>query len=471
MSASHQPSGGLVLLTGVSGYIGGRLLPILQAQGVRLRCLVRHPDALAAPLDAEVVQGDVLDPASLRLALSGVETAYYLVHSMGAPGDFSEMDRRAATNFGAAAAAAGVSRIIYLGGLGDETSDLSAHLRSRQETGALLRRAGVQVVEFRSSIVIGDGSFSFELVRSLVDRLPVMLWPKWVSTTTQPIAIADLLAYLAAARTLPAGPSIVYEIGGPDVVSYGDIMKEYVQQRGLWRLFVAVPFLTPRLSSLWLRLVTPAHARVGRRLIDSLRNPTVVRDRAATRDFAIRPGSLPAAVRAALAAEAQPPARSARRIVDRRSILVDAPPAATFRPVARIGGREGWYLPGRSLADPRLARRIDRRRRHAPRPADGRGPASGRPARLLAGRGVRAGPAAATRRGDEGAGARVARVRRGGPGRRPTVGVEPDRHLRSARTVGPSLLVRALPAARPHLPRHARPDCGTRRRRPVRDGA
>ncbi len=202
---------------------------------------------------------------------------------MGASSDFADLDREAARNFGEAAREAGVRRIVYVGGLGDAGDDLSAHLRSRHETGDVLRESGVEVIEFRASIVIGSGSLSYEMVRALTERLPVMVCPRWVAIKAQPIAIEDLLAYLVAALDLPAGPSEVFEIGGPDVVSYGDIMREYARQRGLRRLMIPVPLLTPHLSSLWLALVTPLYARVGRKLISSIRNATVVRDGRALR--------------------------------------------------------------------------------------------------------------------------------------------------------------------------------------------
>ena len=271
----------LVCLTGGTGYIGGRLLPLLEERGVRLRCLARRPETLASRVAeaTEVVRADVLDRDSLIASLRGVDTAYYLVHSMGARGDFERSDRLAAENFAAAARENGVRRIVYLGGLGDPERQISAHLRSRQEVGTLLGASGAQVIEFRASIVIGSGSLSFELIRALVERLPVMVCPRWVATPAQPIAVEDVLAYLLAALDLPQGESRVFEIGGPDRVSYGDIMREYARQRGLRRWMISVPVLTPRLSSLWLGLVTPVYARVGRKLIDGVRSPTVVGDR------------------------------------------------------------------------------------------------------------------------------------------------------------------------------------------------
>lgn len=249
----------LVLLTGGTGYIGGRLLPLLERRGHRLRCLPRRPENLRPRVSGatEVAAGDVLDPDSLHTAITGVHTAYYLIHSMGASGDFERDDRQAAANFAAAAKQAGVHRIIYLGGLGNPKHGLSQHLRSRQETGEVLRASGVPVIELRASIIIGSGSLSFELIRALVERLPIMVCPKWVATPAQPIAIEDVLEYLVASLDLSDGGSRIFEIGGPDQVCYGDIMREYARQRGLTRLMIPVPVLTPYLSSLWLGLVTP----------------------------------------------------------------------------------------------------------------------------------------------------------------------------------------------------------------------
>jgi uncharacterized protein YbjT (DUF2867 family) len=236
----EQDAGPLVLLTGATGYVGGRLLSRLEQRGVRVRCLSRRPEALRGRVGptTETVAGDAFDRASLSAALQGVDTAYYLVHSMGADRDFEAMDRIAAANFAQAAHAAGVRRIIYLGGLGNPDQALSKHLRGRQETGDVLRTRHPQVVEFRASIVIGSGSLSFEMIRALVERLPVMICPRWVQVMAQPIAVEDLLAYLLEALDLADGPSSIYEIGGPDQVSYGQIMHEYARLRGLRRWMI-----------------------------------------------------------------------------------------------------------------------------------------------------------------------------------------------------------------------------------------
>ena len=315
-----------ILLTGATGYIGGRLLRILEKQGYRVRCLARRPEYVRqTPIaSTEVVAGDVLDRPSLDRALSGVETAYYLVHSLGSSGSFEESDRLAARNFGQAAKACGVKGIIYVGGLGSDQAALSPHLRSRQEVGHILRESGVPVLEFRASIVIGSGSLSFEMIRSLYS---------------------------------------MYEIGGADRVSYADIMREYARQRGLRIRMLPVPALTPYLSSLWLALVTPLYARIGRKLIESIIHPTVVRDDVALGKFAVRPIGIQEAIRRALAHEEREFAdtrwsdalsssgqqrswggvRFGTRLVDSRTLRVTAPAAAAFAPIQAIGGDTGWY--------------------------------------------------------------------------------------------------------------------------------
>jgi uncharacterized protein YbjT (DUF2867 family) len=358
---------GHILLTGATGYIGGRLLPLLAADGWRVRCLARQPEHLLLRVsdDVEVMQGDLLDVESLSAVMKGVEVAFYLVHSMGATGDFEKQDRMAAENCAAAASAAGVQRIIYLGGLGEDEPELSAHLRSRHEVGERLRAHGVPVIEFRASIIIGSGSLSFEMIRALVERLPVMVTPRWVQVTAQPIAIGDVLAYLLAALTIGTGNcSLTIEIGGPDRVSYGELMREYARQRGLRRVMIPVPLLTPRLSSLWLGLVTPLYARVGRKLVDSVRHPTLVRDDSARHLFPIRPFGVREAIARALqnedsrfaqtrwsdplSAGANAPrqwggTRFGNRLVDARSTHVAASPDKVFVALEHIGGEEGWH--------------------------------------------------------------------------------------------------------------------------------
>ncbi|MCX7386992.1 MAG: SDR family oxidoreductase [Planctomycetales bacterium] len=358
-------SGKRTLLTGATGYVGGRLLTLLQNQRVQVRCLTRRPEALEDRRSAttEIVAGDVLNRDSLKTIFDGVETAYYLVHSMGAEGNFEEQDRIAASNFAEAATLAGVHRIIYLGGLGNPDHELSKHLRSRQETGDALRAHHAQVIEFRASIVIGSGSLSFEMIRALVERLPVMICPRWVHVQAQPIAIEDLLAYLIAVLDFPTSGSQVFEIGGPDQVSYGQIMQEYARQRGLTRWMIPVPFLTPYLSSLWLGLVTPLYARVGRKLVESLRNPTLISNNLAATSFAVRPRTFREAIARAILNEdcefaatrwsdalssagevrSWGGSRFGSRLVDSRTSLVSVPAEQAFGPIRQIGGRTGWY--------------------------------------------------------------------------------------------------------------------------------
>ena len=356
---------GLILLTGATGYVGGRLLTKLVSEGRHVRCLSRRPDALRNRLDesVELVQGDVLDAPSLTSAFEGVETAFYFVHSMGDNQDFESQDRIAAENFSRAATAAGVKRIVYLGGLGNPDETLSKHLRSRQETGDVLRANHSQVIEFRASIVIGSGSLSYEMIRALVERLPVTICPKWVQVKAQPIAIEDLLAYLSASVDLTVSEPQIYEIGGPDQVSYGQLMQEYARQRGLTRWMIPVPLLTPYLSSLWLGLVTPLYARVGRKLVESLRNPTLISNNLAETVFHVRPRSVEQAISRALTNEDREYAetrwsdamsssgkpqswggdRFGSRLVDSRTVIVNVPPEQAFILVRRIGGQTGWY--------------------------------------------------------------------------------------------------------------------------------
>jgi uncharacterized protein YbjT (DUF2867 family) len=294
--------------------------------------------------------------------MQGVSAAYYLVHSMGAS-SFEERDREGAQNFAKAALAAGVERMVYLGGLGSDDEELSPHLRSRNEVGEILRTSGVPTIEFRASIVLGSGSLSFEMIRSLVEVLPIMITPSWVRVLAQPIAIDDLLDYLIAALEVPSADSRIYEIGGADQVSYGDLMREYGRQRGMRRPMIPVPVLTPYLSSLWLGLVTPLYARIGKKLIQSVKNPTVVRDTSALEDFPIKPRGMQESIACALRNEEHEFAetrwydafssgkgeghkgtvRYRNRLLDSRTEHVDLPPEAAFRPVKEIGGEKGWY--------------------------------------------------------------------------------------------------------------------------------
>ncbi len=354
-----------VLLTGATGYVGGRLLPRLEQSGVRLRCLTRRPEHLRGCTADDGDRAGRCAGPRLPYARDARNRYGVLPDSLDeCRGSFEQHDRDAAANFVRAAQSAGVRRIIYLGGLGQDDEQLSPHLRSRHEVGEIFQSSGLLVIEFRAAIVIGSGSLSFELVRSLVERLPVMICPRWVGVQTQPIAIEDLLDYLLAALDSEISSSCVLEIGGPDQVSYGDIMREYARQRGLHRWLISVPVLTPRLSSLWLGLVTPVYARVGRELVESLRNPTIVQDQTAQQAFSVRPRGLRAAIARALVNEDQELAQTrwsdalsasrglrnwagvkfGSRIVDSRTQDVAAPPSEAFRPIRQIGGRRGWYF-------------------------------------------------------------------------------------------------------------------------------
>ena len=363
---TDSPLGGTILLTGASGYIGGRLLSVLEKQRYKIRCLARRPEYLQSRTASttEIVSGDVLDRESLFAALRGIKTAYYMVHSMGSSGSFEQQDRQGATNFAEAAKSAGVERIIYLGGLGDEDESLSPHLRSRQEVGQILRdESGARVLEFRASIVIGSGSLSFEMIRALVERLPIMIMPRWVSVLAQPIAVEDLIQYLIKGIDLPMDDNLICEIGGADQVSYADIMRVYGRCRNIRTRMIPVPVLTPYLSSLWLGLVTPLYTRIGRKLIESIVHSTVVRDDTAHKLFDIQPMGIEAAIRHALDNEdhqfaetrwsdalssaGEPRSRFGvrfgSRFVDSRTLEVDCPPETAFKPIERIGGHTGYY--------------------------------------------------------------------------------------------------------------------------------
>ncbi|MCW3066374.1 MAG: NAD-dependent epimerase/dehydratase [Solirubrobacterales bacterium] len=352
-----------ILLTGATGYIGGRLLHRLQDADRHLRCLTRRPEALAGEIAAraEIVAGDLLDSESLTVAMRGVHTAYYLVHSMGASGDFKELDRLAAANFAGAARDAGVARIIYLGGLGSG-DDLSEHLASRHEVGRILHASGIVTIELRASIVIGSGSASFETVRAVVDRLPAIPAPSWVETAAQPIAIEDVIDYLVAANVLESTTSAVFEIGGGDRVSYADVMREYARQRNLRRRMIRMPLVTARASRLLLGVLTPTYGRIASAMVDSLRNETVVRGPIAREAFSIEPRGLAEAIERTLASEDRefaethwsealaPTPKSrwggvpfGRRMVSSRVVRVKRRADQAFVPIQRIGGYTGWY--------------------------------------------------------------------------------------------------------------------------------
>jgi uncharacterized protein YbjT (DUF2867 family) len=266
-----------VLVTGATGFVGSRLVPALRAAGHDIAVLVRDASAYDAPEDVRVVEGDLLEPGSFDAGLD-VDAAYYLVHSMRSGGDFEERDRRAAENFAAAATDAGVDRVIYLGGLGEDRDRLSEHLRSRREVERILGDGGYALTTLRAAILIGDGSASFEMIEQLSTRLPVMVTPRWVETKCQPIFVDDAIEYLVGVLDVSKTAGETYEIGGPEVLTYREILTRVGTRRGHRPIVVPVPVLSPKLSSLWVGLVTDVPASVARPLIEGLKNPVVVQD-------------------------------------------------------------------------------------------------------------------------------------------------------------------------------------------------
>ncbi|MFB7512379.1 SDR family oxidoreductase [Streptomyces sp. NPDC056144] len=376
MDTPTRADGARCLVTGASGYIGGRLVPELLDAGYRVRCLARRPDKLHDFPWAdrvEIAQGDVTDAESLREALTGVDVAYYLVHSMSSTARFEDTDRRAARAFAAEARSADVRRIVYLGGLvpeGVPESELSPHLRSRTEVGRILLDSGVPTAVLRAAVVIGSGSASFEMLRYLTERLPVMVTPSWVGTRVQPIAVRDVLRYLVGSADLPSDVNRTFDVGGPDVLTYRQMMVRYAEVAGLRkRLIVSVPVLTPRLSSHWIGLVTPVPASLARPLTESLRHEVVCAERDITRyvpDVPGRPIPFAEALRLALRrvrearvttrwSTASPPGAPSDPLptdpdwaggslyTDKRSRAVDASPEALWRVIEGVGGENGWY--------------------------------------------------------------------------------------------------------------------------------
>lgn len=351
-----------VLVTGATGYIGGRLVPRLRKRGYDVRCFSRAAGRLRGRFDdgVDTVEGDIKDKASLTRAMQGCDAAFYLIHSMATAKAFADADREAARRFGEAARTAGIATIIYLGGLGNDQDTLSTHLRSRHEVGDVLRASGVRVIEFRAAQIVGSGSISFEMTRYLTERLPVMIAPKWVDTRCQPIGINDVLAYLIAALELRANADRIYEIGGPDVLTYREMMLRYAAIRDLRRRIIIVPFFTPQLSSYWVHLVTPISARLAQPLIRGLYNEVIVRDRAAFHDFPqIVPAGFDDAVRSALdrSAGAQTTWFDAfdlhalpkdfagvkeGMLIDMRVRHVAAPPDRVAAVFSSLGGVRGW---------------------------------------------------------------------------------------------------------------------------------
>lgn len=291
-----------ILIAGATGYVGRKLLKRLEQDGHEVRCLMRTPGKLTdAGPKTSVFQGDVLVRSSMWSAFKGVDTAYFLVHMLHERQDFESKEIEAAENFAFMARDAGVKRIIYLGALGNENDDLSPHLQSRQDVGHALRKSGVPTLELRASIVIGKGSLSFEMIRDLTERLPFMVTPRWVSTVAQPISINNLLDYLDQGKDIVIEQDEIVEIGSADRMSYGQLMQEYARQRGLKRAMLPIPVLSPKLSSHWLALITHIDPIIGRKLIEGIRNPTIVENAHASELFDIKPMCVKQAMAEALA--------------------------------------------------------------------------------------------------------------------------------------------------------------------------
>jgi uncharacterized protein YbjT (DUF2867 family) len=350
-----------IALTGATGYVGGMLLAPLAELAKEVVCITRNPARLEGVLasNARAVQADVRELESLKNALAGCDVAFYLVHSLSENDDFSKLEHQSARVFAEAAKVAGIRRIIYLGALAQsDASHTSAHIESRHSVGKILQSTGVPVTEFRASVIIGAGSMPFEVVRSLVERLPVMVTPRWVRMPVQPIAAKDLTQYLLDSISDTGDESHIYEIGGADVTNYAELMNMYAKTRKLQRFMIPVPLITPRLSSLWLKLVTPAHYRIGKRIVDSAAHSSIVIDERAKLDFEIKPVGVRDAIVAAVAQENEElrfidapfktnanteKVRSGTKFVERRSISIDADQSVINTLIQNVGGQNGWF--------------------------------------------------------------------------------------------------------------------------------
>ena len=358
----------MILVTGATGYVGGRLVKRLLQEGYHVRVIVRDPGRLIGRTwskSVEVFTGDVLDRNSLSQALSGIDSAYYLVHSMLGEKNFSNIDKIGAENFGYAAKENNVKRIIYLGGLGNPKKSLSVHLKSRHETGSILSKSGVPVTEFRAAIIVGSGSISFEMIRDLTERLPVMITPRWVTSRVQPISISNVLDYLTAALKKDKSLGQVIEIGGEDIVTYKDMMLGYAKARRLKRFIITVPVLTPRLSSYWIHFVTPVSKRIAKPLIDGLKNEVVVTNNTSKKIFSeIKPmnyamalkntlkklesGHTPTSWRDALSSSLQNGKKNVALasiegiIIEKRATMINASDSLVYNNFITLGGDRGW---------------------------------------------------------------------------------------------------------------------------------
>lgn len=349
------------VIIGATGYVGGLLIEPISQRFREVRCVSRHPERIAGylPGNATARYGDLFDTNSLEECLAGADVTFYLAHSLDEQDGYVELEQQAASNFVAAASRAGITRIVYLGALAQSPPDrTSQHIASRRAVGEILRSSMIAVTELRAPVVIGAGSMPYEAIRALVERLPVMVTPRWVRMPVQPIAADDLVRYLVGASSDESNESHVYEIGGDNVVTYGEMMRIYAKARGLRRLMVPVPVITPRLSSLWLKLVTPAHYRIGRRIVDSASHGSVVSDTRARDDFKFDPMAVEAAVLRALDTEKlalkflDPPidqespaikTRIGTTFVERRIIPVDATQNDVYKVLRLLGGPNGWF--------------------------------------------------------------------------------------------------------------------------------
>ena len=356
-----------ILITGASGYIGGRLLHHLDDERYQITCMARNPLLLANRFShkIKIVKGDTLDIKSLEKALHNVDVAFYLVHSMGSKGNFEEEERASARNFITACEKNNVKKIVYLGGIIPNDNNLSPHLQSRLDVGDILRTSKIPVMTLRASIIIGSGSLSFELIRSLAEHLPFMITPKWVLINAQPISVHDVLRYLEASINIKLAEHKIFEIGGKDIVSYLDLIKMYCEYRNLKRIMIPVPFLSPYLSSLWLGLITPLYAKIGRKLIESVRHATVVSNQTKTDSFFnINTMGIKDAIHSAMENEEKEFAlthwadsyssshridhswekkRFGNRLVYLREIDINASLDSVFLIIKSIGGKNGWY--------------------------------------------------------------------------------------------------------------------------------
>jgi len=356
----------MILVTGATGYVGGRLVPRLLEKGYSVRCLARDSSRLMGRWEGvEVVQADVLEKDSLIKKFDGIEAAYYLIHSMGGDNEFSKTDLIAAENFARAAEQQGVKRIIYLGGLGSSEENLSKHLLSRIKTGDTLRKFNVPVTEFRAGVIVGSGSLSFEMIRYLTERLAIMITPKWVNTKTQPIAIRDVLRYLIEALTIEKSRGEIIDIGGEDILTYRELMSIYAEVRGLKRYFIKVPVLTPRLSSHWIGLVTPLPSRIAKSLVDGLKNELLCKSNKAKELFGFKTISYKEAVKLALQQNKEGKTETIwfssyssgvkskivphhlvqkeGMMIEKREMVVKASAEMTFNVFTSLGGKNGWY--------------------------------------------------------------------------------------------------------------------------------